>query len=317
MNTDIINWLLDGDPSIQYQTQRDLLSTSKNELETIQDKIQHEGWGSKLLSFQDNLGLWGGHLYSPKWISTHYTLMTLMRLQLSKNNLQAHKSCKVLLEKGFYHDGGINYFRSLKHSETCVTGMTLSLMGYFGIDDKRVDALKDFLLDQQMTDGGWNCESFRGAIHSSFHTTISVLEGLRMYEHEYQKDLDRIHSARKKAHEFLLQHHLFRSDRTGKVIDQRMTRFSFPPRWKYDVMRALDYFQELNVPHDPRFCDAITLLKKKEKNGKWPLQQKYPGLEFFEIEKVGQPSRINTLRAMRILNWWMKKPVDLNCASLQ
>jgi hypothetical protein len=313
VDTEIIKWLLNGDPSIQFYTKRDLLQRPTKEIESSQVQIQNEGWGKRLLSYQEDSGMWGGNLYSPKWISTHYTLMTLMRLGLSEENQQAKKGCKLLLEKGFYKDGGINYFTSLKHSETCVTGMTLALQCYFEIDDDRINSLKDFILEQQLSDGGWNCESFNGAKHSSFHTTISVLEGLRQFEKKKGKDVQRIIDAREKAHEFLLQHHLFRSDKTGEVVDQRMTRFSFPPRWKYDVMRALDYFQELNTPHDPRFCDGITLIKKKEKKGKWPLQQKHNGLVFFDMEPIGQSSRMNTLRALRILKWWTKKPEEIKC----
>lgn len=315
MNTELINWLLSGDPSIQFQAKRDLSGSPKKELEDLQNQIQYKGWGKMFLSHQEDSGMWGGDVYSPKWISTHYTLMTLMRLGLPETNQQARKGCEILLEKGYYPDGGINHFASLDHSETCVTAMTLALLCYFNINDDRVTNLKEFILDQQMEDGGWNCESFNGAAHSSFHTTLSVLEAIRKHEKMHKNDSQRIKTARIKAHEFLLRHHLFRSDKTGEVVDQRMTRFSFPPRWKYDIMRALDYFQELNVPHDPRFCDAIFLIKKKEKDGKWLLQQKHPGLVFFDMEKIGQPSRMNTLRALRILKWWMKKPEELRCST--
>jgi hypothetical protein len=304
----IINWLLQGDPAVVYQTKRDLLDTPTDELEQLQVKMVDEGWAHKLLSYQEPSGMWGGSLYSPKWTSTHYTLMSLMRLGLPHNNPQAQKGCRILLDAGFYRDGGINYFASLKHSETCVTAMTLSLLCYFQIKDDRLFSLYNFLLDQQMSDGGWNCNSFNGAMHSSFHTTITTLEALRQYELMYVDKNGKIELARKKAHEFLLCHHLFKSDKTGAVVSQAMTRFSFPPRWKYDVMRGLDYFQEINAPHDPRFCDAITLLRRKEKKGKWPLQQKHPGRIFFEMEPVGKPSRINTLRALRILKWWSSKP---------
>ena len=314
MSKEIINWLLNGDPSICYQTKRDLLDIPQTELNSEQNQIQEKGWGYKFLSYQENTGLWGGGLYSPKWISTHYTLMTLMRLGLQVDNGQAIKGCQILLDKGYYHDGGINHFVSLNHSETCVTGMTLALLCYFQVNDDRVHVVKDFLLDQQMKDGGWNCESFNGATHSSFHTTISVLEGLRMYQKKYEGDNENIKIAQSKAHEFLLKHHLFKSDKTNEIVDQKMTRFSFPPRWRYDIMRALDYFQEIDSPHDPRFCDSITMLKKKEKNGKWPLQQKYGGLIYFDMEKVGGPSRMNTLRAMRILKWWSKRPAKSTCA---
>ncbi len=308
MENKTIDWLLEGDPSIVFQTKRDLLEGGKSELISLQEKISKSGWTKKLLDYQDSTGKWGGGLYGPKWISTHYTLMTLFRLGLSPDNVQARKGCRLLLDKGFYNDGGMNFSVSMKHSETCISGMMLSLLCYFKIDDDRIFSLKNYLLDQQMGDGGWNCESYRGAVHSSFHTTISTLEGLRQFELRFGDDSDGVKKAVEKAHEFLLSHHLFKSDKTGEVVNVSMTRFSFPPRWKYDVMRGLDYFQEINSPHDPRFCDAITLLRKKEKDGKWPLQQKHSGKVYFDMEKPGKPSRINTLRALRILKWWGSKP---------
>lgn len=308
MENKTIDWLLEGDPSIVYQTKRDLLNVGENELKVLQEKVSASGWSKKLLDYQDSTGKWGGGLYGPKWISTHYTLMTLFRLGLSPDNAQAQKGCRLLLENGYYHDGGMNFSVSMKHSETCISGMMLSLLCYFNIEDDRIFSLKNFLIGQQMKDGGWNCESFRGAVHSSFHTTISTLEGLRQFELRFGDDNNDIKMAVKKAHEFLLGHHLFKSDKTGEVVNVSMTRFSFPPRWKYDVMRSLDYFQDINSPHDPRFCDAITLLRKKEKDGKWPLQQKHSGKVYFDMEKPGDPSRFNTLRALRILKWWSSKP---------
>ncbi len=314
MDSEIIKWLMLGDPSIQFQTARDLLDITGEELVVLQEPIQYTGWGSKFLSFQEDSGIWGGGFYSPKWISTHYTLMTLMELGLPENNSQAKKGVKTLLEHGFYKDGGINHWKSQKHSETCVSAMTLALLIYFEIDDPRVERVKEFLLNQQMEDGGWNCQRFNGATHSSFHTTIMALEALHFYEKKTNsKDAELIKKATTEAHEFLLQHHLFKSHKTQAIVDRRMTLFSFPPRWKYDVMRSLDYFQKINMPHDPRFCDAITLLRKKEKQGKWPLQNKHSGQMFFEMEKTGQPSRMNTLRALRILKWWMKKPKEVLC----
>ena len=316
IDKEVIDWLLEGDPCIRFQTMRDLLGSSSSSLKKLQHEIGKAGWGNRFLSFQEKSGVWGGDLYSPKWISTHYTLMTLMRLGLPSENEQAKTGCRILLNKGYYpKDGGINHFKSMNNSETCVTAMTLSLLCHFNIQDDRLADLKNFLLNQQMPDGGWNCEKYRGATHSSFHTTISVLESLAYAERTESIKSEDIPLARAGGHEFLLQHHLFRSDKTGEIVNQAMTRFSFPPRWKYDIMRALDYFQEVNAPHDPRFCDAITLLKKKEKNGKWPLQQKHTGLVYFDMEKPGKPSRINTLRALRILKWWQTRPNSLLCAN--
>jgi hypothetical protein len=309
-----IKWLLAGDPSVRYQTFRDLLKESATKIEQEQRSIAEKGWGQKLLNRQQKNGMWGGGLYSPKWISTHYTLLTLKLLGLHPESQQAVRAAQLLLDKGYYRDGGINFFASMKNSETCVTGMVLSMVSWFRLSDDRIHDLARHLLGQQMEDGGWNCNSYLGHTHSSFHTTMSVLEGLEDYNQYVNDTSNDIVEARKKAHEFLLQHHLFRSHRTGEVIDQRMTRFSFPPRWRYDIMRALDYFAAIHHPHDPRFCDAIQILKKKEKDGKWPTQSHHTGREYFILEQAGKPGRINTLRALRILNWWKEKAAAGNCS---
>lgn len=303
----IIQWLLKGDPSIRWQTLRDLTDMPINECEKEQNNIANKGWGAKLLSKQNSNGTWGYGLYTPKWISTTYTLLLLRRFGLSPRHPQAFKGCALLLDNGFYHDGGINYFSSLNHSETCVTGMILSILCYFQYKDKRINRLVDHLLEQQMKDGGWNCQSYRGASHSSFHTTISVLEGLREFEKNSNGMIFKIQEAQQKGREFLLAHRLFRSSRTGEIVLPALTRFSFPPRWHYDILRALDYFQECGVKKDERLLDAIEIVNKKcKKDGRWLLQNRHPGKVFFEMERVGEPSRWNTLRALRVLNWWEK-----------
>jgi len=305
INYNIIQWLLAGDPAIRWQTMRDLVHAREEIVGEERRLVAESGWGAKLLSFQESSGQWGRGIYSPKWISTTYTMLLLRQLGLPPKNPQALLGCKLLLEKGFYSDSGINYFASMKHSETCVTGMVLSIIAYFQYDDERIDKLVEFLLAQQMTDGGWNCQSFNGASHSSFHTTISVLEGLRAYEKLNRKWSSQAHAAQAAGREFLLVHRLYKSHRTGAVVKPAFTRFSFPPRWYYDVLRALDYFQECAAERDERLIDAIeVLLKKRKHDGCWQLQNRHPGVTFFELEQVGAASRWNTLRALRVLQWW-------------
>ena len=303
---EIINWLLDGDPCIRWQVQRDLLEETPVTFAKTRKMIKENGWGKKILAHQDEAGTWGGGYYSPKWISTHYTLISLSRLGLPQDNSQALKGCQLYLNKAYYEpDGGMNIHASYDYSETCVTGMALNILAYFKYPDPRVKHLVDHLLKQQMQDGGWNCESYKGATHSSFHTTISVLEGLLTYQKNILKGTQEITNSRLKAHEFLLQHKLFRSHRTGEIVNQRMTRFPFPPRWFYDVLRSLDYFQAARADHDPRFKDAIDLLLKKQTRDKTWLNYRGPsGRTFFDLEPAGKPGRMNTLRALRVLKWW-------------
>ena len=306
----VIDWLLKGDPAIRFQTLRDLGGAGARVLLREQKKIAQEGWGTRLLARQDPEGTWAGGqssdggLYSPKWTSTTYTMLLLRDLGLPDTSRQARKACTLLLNRGLQRDGGINYgWRG--RSETCITGMVLSVLCYFDFDDDRIDTVARHLLDQQMSDGGWNCRRPLGATHASVHTTINALEGLQFYELRRGREIRAVQAAQQRGREFLLAHRLFRSHRTGAIIKAEFTRFSFPPRWHYDILRALDYFQAANAPRDHRLAEAIEIVRQGQRaDGCWPLQHSYKGKVYFELERVGAPSRWNTLRALRVLRWW-------------
>jgi hypothetical protein len=303
--TETIDWLLKGDASIRWQVMRDLLEEPPEIYEKERAKIKAQGWGGRLLSRQDASGTWGGGVYNPKWISTTYILLLLRQLGLEQDNPQAQNGCKHFLLKGIFRDGGINLFKSIDYSETCINGMILTLLSYFRSPDEHVHAVAEFLLKEQMADGGWNCQRVRGATHASFHTTISALEGMWEYRQADPKEALPIEEAIKKAHEFLLIHYLYKSHRTGKVVNSAMTRMYFPSRWHYDFLRALDYFQSVQAGYDERMKDAIELLKAKQQpNGRWVAPRPWPARVFFEMEKAGEDSRWNTLRALRVLKWW-------------
>jgi len=297
----LIAWLLDGDVSIQYQVHRDLLATEKPYL---RDRIATEGWGAQFLSFRQKEGHWGLRFYQPKWISTHYTILDLKNIAISQNNKEVRQSLSQIIQKLKGPDGGIFPIGAEKKSDICVNGMFLNYASYFGTKEENLKSIVDFLLSEHMKDGGFNCNSNRkGATHSSVHSTISVLEGIL----EYVKNgngyrLKELQESADNARTFLLQHRLFRSDRTGKIIDKKMLMLSYPSRWRYDILRSLDYFQFAGINYDPRMQDALDILKKKRrKDNTWPVQAKHPGQTHFEMEKTGGPSRWNTLRAMRVL----------------
>jgi hypothetical protein len=311
---DVNQWLLDGDPAIRWQVLRDVVGASASLVERERQRVARAGWGARLLAKQDAAGTWAGGqssdggLYSPKWISTTYTMLLLRDFGLPAGNRQARKACTLLLDEGLQRDGGINY-GWWGVSETCVTGMVLSILCAFKVADDRLDAVADHLLKQQMPDGGWNCRRRFGATHSSVHTTILALEGLRDYELHRRCKVAAVRAAQRRGREFLLVHRLFRSHRTGAVIKPIFVLFSFPPRWHYDILRALDHFQAVNAPRDPRLADAIDIVRRtRDKEGRWPLQNSYKGKTYFELERLGAPSRWNTLRALRVLKWWDGEP---------
>ena len=306
----VVEWLLEGDPSIRWQTLRDLVGAPKRRVTGERARVALEGWGARLLSLQDAEGTWAGGqsgdggLYSPKWTSTTYTMLLLRDLGLAPVDPNAARACALLLDQGLQKDGGIAY-GFWKQSETCVTGMVLSILSYFEIEDERLDRIAEHLLEQQMPDGGWNCRRRRGATHSSVHTTISALEGLRFYQLHRAREQRDVRAAGVRGREFLLMHRLFRSDRTGRVIKPEFTHFHFPPRWHYDVLRGLDHFRDVGAPRDDRLSDAIdVVLERRRSDGRWLLERRWSGKTYFQLERIGAASRWNTLRALRVLKWW-------------
>jgi hypothetical protein len=273
----------------------------------LRKRIGKEGWGQQFLSKQQPNGYWGKSFYQPKWISTHYTLLDLRYLELAPGNPQVDRAIKLALEQEKGEDGGIKVHAdksSITQSDVCVNGMFLNYACHFQADEKPLESIVDFVLSQRMKDGGFNCRFNRsGARHSSLYSTLSVAEGIRSYYlNGYQYRLSELLEAEKSSQEFMLLHQLYISDRTGEIIKKGFLRLTYPGRWKYDILRALDYLQWAQVAYDPRMEAAIqVLLKKRRKDGRWNVQAKYSGQTHFDMEKAGQPSRWNTLRAMRVL----------------
>ena len=302
----IINWLLDGDVSIQYQVNRDLLGS---DLPELQSRIKSEGWGARFLENQNPEGHWGQRFYQPKWISTNYSVLDLKNLQIEKSNPQIQKSLYQVVEKHKGPDVGILPIGNNQLTDLCINGMFLNYASYFGIKEDDLKSIVDCILDQHMSDGGYNCRSnYEQTVHSSVHTTISVIEGILEYENSgYSYQLNELMKTAKESQEFFLQHKLFKSDRTGEIIDKRFSMLSYPSRWRYDILRALDYFQFAGIEYDLRMQDALDILsKKRRKDGTWPVQTRHPGQTHFEMEKTGGPSRWNTLRVLRVLKHFNK-----------
>jgi hypothetical protein len=302
-----IGWLLEGDASIRYQVRRDLLGEDPAELETLQARIATDGWGARLLSLQRPDGHWGRGYYQPKWTSTHYTLLDMKNLEPPRNLPTVRCVIEETLAEMTGPDGGIyfspTFIRENRPTDVCVNGMFLNVAAYFRVTGKRLRELADLLLASRMGDFGWNCEQWNGATHSSMHTTISVLEGLTEFagaDPGYRAM--QVAEALDKGTSFLLEHGLYKSHRTGETIDDRFLMLSHPCRWKYDILRALDWFARAGRPRDSRMGPALEILARKRRaDGTWPLQNRHPGAVHFDMEATGRPSRWNTLRAARVM----------------
>jgi len=302
LSKDVTDWLIEGDPSVVWQVQRDLLGRAEATWTRTRRRVAREGWGACLLSHRSADGRWGGGLYQPKWTSTFYTLRLLTQLGLQPKHHDARLSCRLLLDKGVSKGGGVSLWNTGR-TDTCVTAMLLSMACYFGFGgNEQCERMAEWLVGEQLADGGWNCQSAR-ARHSSFHSTISTLEGLAAFTSVRGGD-SKLQRAASSGREYFLRHRLYRSESTGETVRPSFSKLSFPPRWYFDVLRGLEHFRAVDAGWDDRLDDAVDVLSSaRTRDGKWRAQNWHTGKEYFRIEGGREPSRMNTLRVLRVLKW--------------
>jgi hypothetical protein len=314
----VIQWLLDSDPSIRWQALRDLADAPAEVVASERSRVATEGWGARLLALQGEDGQWeGGALFPARreqsldsdpseqndgqpWIATEPTLTLLRVLGIDPGCERVRQAVAQVRDHCRWEHAGQPFFAG--EVEPCINGRTVALGVYFGQD---VEGIVARLLGEQLEDGGWNCEAENGSRRSSFNTTINVLEGLLAHEQATGGSMTSI-AARRRGEEYLLERKLFRRKTTGEVVNSDWLQFSFPTRWHYDVLRALEYFREAGDPPDQRVDEAIQLLRSKQQpDGSWLLEDTHPGKVHFMLEDGdGRPSRWNTLRALRVLGWY-------------
>ena len=308
----VIDWLLDADPSIRWQVMRNLLDAPADGVAAERARVATEGWGARLLALQGSHGRWAGEkAFFPLFTSTHFSLLILRELGLEPDSPEAERAVALVREKDvrFEYDNE-PYFQG--EVEPCINGTVVAIGSYFGED---VRPIVDRLLGEQMDDGGWNCQQDNGSMRGSFDSTIHVLEGLLAFEQALDPPPE-VTAARRRGEAYLLERRLLRRKSTGERIEPHF-QYLFPrgrfttlvsptPRRLYDILRALDYFRAAGVEPDERMREAVDLLvSKRDADGRWPVEFRYPGEYHFEMDDAaGQPSRWNTLRALRVLRWW-------------
>ena len=313
----VIAWLLASDPSIRWQAMRDLLDAPEAEWAAERARVEAEGWGARLLSCQDEDGQWAGGAFVPAgfdarawaeegqpWTATSFALSQLREFGLDPASDRARRTVALIGANSRWDEGGQRYWDG--EVEECINGRTVADGAYFGVD---VASIVERLVGGRLADGGWNCERINGSLRSSFHSTINVLEGLLEYERA-TGGTPASRDARRSGEAYLLRRQLFRRLATGEPADQRFLRFGHPNRWRYDVLRGLDYFRAAamvtGAAPDPRLEAAIGQLRcRRLEDGRWLLDRSPRGRVWFAVDDgPGKPSRWVTLRAMRVLRWW-------------
>jgi hypothetical protein len=307
----VVDWLLDSDPALRWQVLRDLTDARPDQVAVERARIAKEGWGARLFALRDDDGQWAGGACFPAgfrgdfsagqpWTSTFPVLGLLRDFGVDAQADAALETIALVGDNCRWEHAGQPFFAG--EVEPCINGRTVAIGAYFGVN---VDGVVARLVDEQLADGGWNCEAENGSVRSSFHTTICVLEGLLEHERATGGTADSV-AARGRGEEYLLCRRLFRRLTSGEVVNGDWLRFSFPTSWHYDVLRGLDYFRAAADDVDPRLAEAVVFVRsKRQTDGRWLLENTHRGDVHFAMEDGdGQSSRWITLRALRVLNWY-------------
>ena len=308
----MLDWLLDSDPSVRWQVMRDLTDAPADAVAAERARVATEGAGARLLALQSPDGRWGGAAWNRGWDSTMHVLTLLREMGLDPAGTEARRAARLVREHVTWRGcgppecDGNRFFAG--EVEPCINGQVAASGAWLGED---VRGLVERLIGEQLPDGGWNCEAPGRSTRSSFNTTICVLEALLEYE-RFANDAPEVTIARLRGEEYLLERHLFRRKSTGEAIEHDRKggaswwHFTFPTWWHYDVLRALEHLRRAGAAPDRRAAEAIDrVAAKRDADARWPLETRYAGRMPVEMDDgVGRPSRWNTLRALRVLNWW-------------
>lgn len=313
---DLTDWLLDSDPALKWQVERDLVGAPEDVWRATRNAIATEGFGARLLDLQDDDGQWAGGAYFPgdvdfhnpnpedqggqPYIATTWSLNALREWGLEASALEG--TAEKIDKNSTWEYEDLPYWGG--EVDCCINGFTLANGAWLGAD---VAGILDWFAEHQMDDGGWNCEWENGSVRSSFDSTLNSLFGILAYE---QFTGHSTKALRAPAEEYLLERELAKRKSTGEVVDPRIYRFAYPFRWFYTTLRAADYFREASavdgVEPDPRIAEAIeSVIDQRQDNGTWLQARRHPGRVWFEVDvEAGEPSKWLTLYATRVLEWW-------------
>lgn len=309
----LLTWLLDSDPSLRWQVERDLAGEPEDVWRATRSRVAVEGFGARLLSHQDEDGQWAGGAYFPAdatkdepgqpWTATTWSLNALREWGVEAAALRPD-AAGLLARNARWEYDDLPYWGG--EVDACINAYTLANGGWLGAD---VSTIVDWFVEHRLPDGGWNCMWVEGSRRSSFHSTLNSLIGI--LDHETRTGgSPALREARHHGEEYLLERALMQSLSTGEVHAPWATHFAYPYRWFYSVLRATDYFRSASLHDghrpDDRLAEAVEHIRAAlDADGTWHQQLRHEGRTWFEVDGgPGEPSRWLTFHALRVLIWW-------------
>jgi hypothetical protein len=316
--SELLEWMLDSDPALRWQVERDLADSPIEVWTATRASVATEGFGARLLAFQDDDGQWAGGAFFPRgfdfegpeaaagagqpWTATTWSLNSLREWGIDASVVAGTAELLEANSRWEYDD--LPYWGG--EVDCCINAFTLANGVWLGAN---VAGIAQWFLDHQMDDGGWNCEWVEGSTRSSFHSTLNSLKGLLYYEIATGGS-DALRAARHAGEEYLLARHLMRRLSTGEQVGWWVDKFAYPFRSFYSVLNAADYFRAATIHDgtaaDPRMAEAIEIIRSEVgPEGMWIQARRHPGRVWFETDvDAGEPSRWLTFYATRVLRWW-------------
>jgi hypothetical protein len=309
----VLTWLLDSDPSLRWQVERDLARMPEAAWQAMRARVAAEGFGAQLLSRQDADGQWAGGAYFPAdaeptesgqpWTATTWSLNALREWGVEPAALRPDTAGLLARNARWEYEDLPDWSGEV---DACINGYTLANGAWLGAD---VSTIADWFVEHRLADGGWNCMWVEGSQRSSFHSTLNSLDGI--LDHEIRTGgSPELREARQHGQEYLLERGLMRRLSTGEVHAPWATHFAYPYRWFYSVLRAADYFRTACLHDgespDHRMAEAIDLVRSaRDADGTWHQQLRHEGRTWFDVDgATGEPSRWLTFHALRVLAWW-------------
>jgi hypothetical protein len=317
VDTALADWLLDSDPALRWQVERDLLHAPGSVWEATRARVATEGFGARLLALQDPDGQWAGGAFFPAdfdpegpegaddagqpWTATTWTLCTLREWGMDPAALG--DTAERLASNSRWEYDDLPYWGG--EVDCCINAWTLMNGLWLGAD---VESLADWFVEHRLPDGGWNCEWVNGSTRSSFHSTLNSLKGLLAFE-AATGGTEASRAARQRGEEYLLDRRLLFRLSTGEPVAPWVTRLAYPFRWFYNVLNASDYYRAAAIadgtPPDPRLAEAVAVIRsQRQPDGTWLQARRHPGRVWFEVDvPAGEPSKWLTFFATRVLDW--------------